>query len=451
MEIDRLDGLLVRGSGIFLTGFLAGCAGVFAVSYWEPSGAAVDETVAGPRTDFLAPLDASIPFGDFRYPHVDSLENVTFIVDPGKDHGVYRSFAATRALSGLVKAGETQLPSGGGTPEYIRGLQTDGDDFIFNTTASLSGRALYYWRAGTLRTIARKGETVLPGDAEPLSDVDYGSLSNGNVLFTAETPKGISLVLQNVDIGENRVLVHSGEPIPGHPGMTFEYFSPQNWINGEDVVFRAARVSDPHADRPDNKEGVRGVYGWFGQMPANPEGFRKADLRTIADWTTPIPGMEGKVFTDFRSTPVDKGLVAFVGSGENCDGVYFYNTNARARGLRVIVDSETELPSLFSGEFRDFGIFPAVIDDCVAFTARGGGDYAGVFLYNASTDTLFVLADNRTPIAGKIVKGFEIAGHFLVRNRFAIAASFSDGTSGVYLATIPAEGFTRMGVPGFRN
>jgi len=66
---------------------------------------------------------------------------------------------------------------------------------------------------------------------------------------------------------------------------------------------------------------------------------------------------------------------------------------------------------------------------------------------HASTDTLFVLADNRTPVDGKAVKGFEIAGHFLVRNRFAITANFEDGLSGVYLATIPAEGFTRMGTP----
>ena len=58
-----------------------------------------------------------------------------------------------------------------------------------------------------------------------------------------------------------------------------------------------------------------------------------------------------------------------------------------------------------------------------------------------------MLAGNRTPLDGKAVKGFEIAGHFLVRNRFAITANFEDGRSGVYLATIPAEGFTRMGAP----
>jgi len=92
-------------------------------------------------------------------------------------------------------------------------------------------------------------------------------------------------------------------------------------------------------------------------------------------------------------------------------------------------------------------MFPTICGDAVVFTGRAG-DFQGVFLYNATTDTLFVLADNRTPIEGKAVKGYEIAGHFLVRNRFAVTANFADGTSGVYLATIPSEGFIRMGAPG---
>lgn len=425
------------------------CTGLHAASYWEISNAEVDETIAGPQAGAtpLTALGSDIPFGDFRYPHVDVLENVTFIVDPGGHHGIYRSDSLTRTLTALVKSDETELPVPGGKPDYIRGLQMDGEDFVFNATDSQGGRGLYLWRNGKLSTLARKGETILPGDTAPLGDVEYGGLSGGYVLYTASNPKGHALVLQNVALGGNRVLLRSGHKIPGRDDAAFEYFSPQNWINGEDIVFRAARVSDPY-DNPNQEEGVRGLYGWFGQMPANPDGFRLSDLRTIADWTTPIPGMEGRKFTDFRSAPVHKGLVAFVGSGKGCTGVYLYNAHARDSKPRVIVDSETTLPSLFPGTFRGFGAFPTVINDCVVFTAAATSGYKGVFLYNASTDTLFVLADNRAPLAGKTVKNFEIAGHFLVRNRFAITATFEDDTSGVYLATIPAEGFTRMGAPG---
>lgn len=438
----------MRALGLLAGGLIVSCVAMQAASYWELSGATVDETIAGPNVaSSLAEVEANIPFGEFRYPHVDYLENVTFIVDPGKNHGIYRSHPITRSLTGLIKSEATALPGSGATADYIRGLQMDGEDFVFNATDSEGGRGLYFWSAGKLQKVARTGDAVLPGGS-PAKDVEYGSLSNRNVLYPVETKDGCALVLQDVDLHKDRVLLQTGAPIPGREGQTFEYFSPQNWLDGEDVVFRAARVSDPHADRPGDPSGVRGVYGWFGQHPANPEAFALSDLQTIADWTTPIPGMAGRTFTDFRSAPVHKGMVTFVGGGDGCEGVYFYDVHARNKDLRVIVDSETAMPSLFAGKFRDFGIFPTLIDDCVVFTARAGDDYAGVFLYDASADTLFVLADNRTPIAGKTVKGFEIASRLMIRNRFALAVYFEDKTSGVYLATIPSEGFTRMGAPG---
>ena len=438
----------MRGMGIFAAGILAGCAGLYGVSFWEESGAVVDETVADAPSVAarLMPLGSQIPFRQFRYPHVDTLENVTFIVDQEEHHGIYRSFAVNRNLSKVVESGATPLPTAGAVVDYIRGLQIDGDDFVFNATDSLGGRGLYFWRAGMLETIARTQETVLPGDSLVLKDVEYGSLSAGNVLFTAETPVGIALVLHDVVQRANRVLLRTGVQIPNRD-VNFEYFSPQNWMDGGDVVFRAARVSDPHRKR-NEKYGVRGIYGWFGQLPGSPHAFALEDLRTIADWSTPIPGMNGRLFTDFRSAPVRHGLVAFVGSGDGCEGVYLYNANAVNKTLRVIVDTETQIPSLFAGPLTDFGIFPTICGDAVVFAARAGGGFAGVFLYNVTTDTLFVLADNRSPIGGKAVSGFEIAGQFLVRNRFAITATFKDGTSGVYLATIPVEGFTRMGAPG---
>jgi hypothetical protein len=428
---------------------MASCAGLGAACYWELSGASVDETIAGPKAagPSLSAVEADMPFGEFRYPQVDFLENVTFIVDLGKNHGIYRSHPVTRTLSQLITSGVTPLTESGAIADYIRGLQTDGEDFVFNATDSQNGRGLYFWGAGKLQKVARTGDKILPGGS-PVKDVEYGSLSGRNVLYSVETKDACAIMMHDLDLRGDRVILKTGVPIPDREGQTFEYFSPQNWMDGEDVVFRAARVSDPHTARSGDPLGVRGLYGWFGQHPANPEGFKLSDLRTIADWTTAIPGLTGKNFTDFRSAPVHKGMVAFVGSGEGSDGVYFYNAHAQNKDVRVIVDSETPMPSLFSGNFRDFGIFPTLIDDCVVFTARAGDDYAGVFLYDASADTLFVLADNRTPIAGKTVKGFEIASHLMIRNRFALAVYFEDKTSGVYLATIPSEGFTRMGAPG---
>jgi hypothetical protein len=57
---------------------------------------------------------------------------------------------------------------------------------------------------------------------------------------------------------------------------------------------------------------------------------------------------------------------------------------------------------------------------------------------------LFSLSDNRQPLEEKKITEFEIAGDFLVGNRFAVTATFDDGSSGVYLATIPKASFRRM-------
>ena len=51
-------------------------------------------------------------------------------------------------------------------------------------------------------------------------------------------------------------------------------------------------------------------------------------------------------------------------------------------------------------------------------------------------------------VDGKQIADFEIAGDFLVRNRFAVTAHFRDRSSGVYLATIPPRSFKRMNAAG---
>jgi len=447
----------MRGLAIFIAPLVLGCAQVFGAAYWAGSGGAVDETVADALSEvasFKAAAASSdeLAKAEFRYPHVDELENVSFIVErPRSVHGIYRSYGINRRLSELVASGSTALPDGS-VASYISGLQTSGLDFVFNAS-SKTGYGFYYWHDGALRTIAGPGTTV---GGESITLAAYGCLADDRVLFTAQTANSYLLAQGPLEGGEPRVLVHSGMPIPGRPGESFQFIALQNWMRGDDLVFRAARAMSPYqaddeAEKKDGKNaaGVRGLYGWFGNSPIDPDSYAMKNLRTIADWTTPVPGLPGRKFTQMHSAPVDKGLVPFVGGVADCEGIYLYDACAKQdRRLRVIADGETKMPGLFAGTFDSFGHYPAVFDGCVAFTATSTDGFAGVFLYNAGTDTLFRLADNRAPIAGKKVTGFEIAGHFLVRNRFAIAVTFEDQSSGVYLATIPVEGFTRMGAPG---
>ena len=87
-----------------------------AASIWTNTGAEIDERVADTQT--LAPIDlmksafAQVPFANFRYPHVDKDQDVTFIADDpvyhggGNHHGVYRSMGKTGELRALMRKGE---------------------------------------------------------------------------------------------------------------------------------------------------------------------------------------------------------------------------------------------------------------------------------------------------------------------------------------------------------
>jgi len=433
-----------RAIGLFAAPLLAGSLSLYGASYWAGPGGTVDETVADspPPASSLEPAANQIPSAEFRYPAVDELENITFIVDPPNSHGIYRSDPLNRRLTELVTSKVTSLPGSGATVDFIRGLVTNGTDFVFNATDSQHGRGLYFWRDGRLRAIARTGDPVAPGSSARFVRIEYGALLGDSVLFSAKADDGGSLLLRDVETGSSRTLVHTGMPVPGRPEAKFDTIAPVNWIDENDLVFRASAVPPPAGG--DGPASPLGIYGWFGCGP----GYPLRDLRTIADGATPIPGLDGRRFTNFHSAPVQNGLVAFVGDGRGSKGVYFSDANAKEKAPRVIVDTETRLPSLFQGTFQDFGWYPSLVGGCVIFTARAGHGYAGVFLYNPGIDKLFRLVDSHQAIGGKTPSGFAIAGEVMVRNRFAIAATFPDGTTGVYLATIPAEGFTRMGAPG---
>jgi hypothetical protein len=158
---------------------LAGVLPLRAVTLWTETGARLDETIADTTTaapaTALQPLLTQVPFSSFRYPHVDAEENVTFIADDPafgsrRHHGIYRSFAATGELQPLVRIGEATVP-GTATPlRWLRGLQMEGSDFVFNATDAERKRGLYHWSNGNLRLIARTGTTKLPGVADELNE-----------------------------------------------------------------------------------------------------------------------------------------------------------------------------------------------------------------------------------------------------------------------------------------
>ncbi len=430
----------------------------WAAEGWVETGAKIDEVVAESGmlapTSALRPLAAEIPFVAFRYPHVDEQQNVTFIADDpaysdgGENHGIYRSLAAGGDLIALVRAGETEVPGAGGARfTYVRGLQTEGvrtERMVFHSGDTGGEWGWYRWEDDAMRTIVRTGETVLPGESGPVTEVGYGNVRGDFVLVEAETDGVETLALFDSESGMIRSLLRADGTVamPGQPGATFRYLSPQNWLDGRDVVFRGARVENPHQGSS-RARGDRGIYGWFDVGLGNPAAFDPAELVRIADWSTEVPLMPDANFTDLDSAPVDEGLVGFAGSGAGFRGVYFYDARAPEPELRVIADTRTGIDSCFPGAFTSFGMYTTVTERRIVFLGYAG-DFVGVFCYQVDQDALYLLADNRSPLEGKTIEDFELSGRFFSGGRFAVTAMFSDDSSGVYLASIPEDSLKLM-------
>ena len=439
---------------VFAVALLA-AAPLGAATRWEAVNADVDETIAdtseSPPSAMMHPLLTDVPFSNFRYPHVDLEENVTFIADDpvyskkAAHHGIYRSIAKPPGeLHALVRKGDVALPGSSYRFVWFRGLQVDGADFVFNATDTAHERGLYYWSGGRVQLIARSHVTILPGVKLPLTDVEYGALSDSRILYNARAGSENLLVLHELRTGEARIVCRTGMPIPGSHGAEFRYISPQNWLDGSNVVFRAADIDEPHRETSD-ASGRRGLFGWFGINWRQPESaFDPARMATLADGETPVPLLPGRRFNDIRSAPVRSGLVAFVAGGTGFTGVYYCDITSERPAVRPVVDTESALAGVFAGNFESFQIFCSVFDKSIVFIGHATNGYVGVFLYRTDHDELFLLCDSRTRIGAKLPVEFEIAGDFLVRNRFAITARFDDDSSGVYLATIPARSFKRL-------
>lgn len=415
---------------------------------WAESGAAIDTVVADTDSTVppaaLTPLNVPVPFKGFRYPHVDAAQNVTVIADdfvsaPGAaHHGIYRSSAADGSFKPLVSANDF-FPGTDHQLTLLRGLQTDenGVDFVFNATSD-HDRALFLWSKGVRTTIASMGQPALPGGTGPLTDVHWGAMSGGRILFTAWEKAGPLLAVHDLATGVDRVLLRHSDAIPGHPDELFASIANQNWIDSTSVVFRGG-VSDGNVMTKANG-GRCGVYGWFNIRWDDPSSFDLSKLVTIADTDTPPPGREDSRFSAFWSAPTLDGFTAFRADGSRGSGLY---CSKNSGPLQLIVDTETEMAGLFKGPVTSIGIWTATVKDGVVFVARAEKGFTGVFLYRMKEDAIYLLADNRTPIDGKRVGSFEVGSHPLVGQRFAVTANFGVNAAGVYLATIPAKAFKR--------
>ncbi len=154
----------------------------------------------------------------------------------------------------------------------------------------------------------------------------------------------------------------------------------------------------------------------------------------VADTDTAIPGGTGN-FTFFTDTSIDGGEVAFSGASGDLSqqGVY---TDVGG-SLRVVADLNTAIP----GGTGNFDIFtnPSIDGGDVAFSGFGfgsGSDFEGG-LYVEVGGMLFEVIAAGDTLDGKTVEVIGSGEESLSGDQVAFFAGFTDGTEGIFIATIP--------------
>ena len=270
---------------------------------------------------------------------------------------------------------------------------------------------IYIGNGGPL-TIVVDYLTKMPDSTEAFSLFSGKfSLDNGNVVFPSLNPFGLEGIYARIG-GSLGVIADENTLIPGESD-TFDRpagggqaaFLDEVDIDGEDVVF---------VGRGKEQEGIYTSIG--------------GSLNIVADKNTQIPGRSGN-FSRFRWPSIDNGYVAFFALG---GGIV---TNIGG-SLNVIVDRTTLIPGQpFS--FYNMG-FISLDAGNVAFLGSACAlcGYGGIFVH--TNGSVIKVIDNHDLLEGKTTSSLSIGQQGLSGDQIVFHASFTDGTQGIFVATVDA-------------
>jgi uncharacterized delta-60 repeat protein len=180
--------------------------------------------------------------------------------------------------------------------------------------------------------------------------------------------------------------------------------------------------------------GQQGVYACDRTIPTDP-------CTRVADRTTAIPGGTG-TFTGFTNVALalDFGaaerppIALFVGGGAGQQGVYSCDLSIPTDPCTPVATLATPIPG-GTGTFTGFGAVSTSRTHS-AFLGQGASGQAGIYV--ASTLQKVVAVGD--PLAGRTVAALRFSRDGLDANRLAFNATFTDGTEGVFVATLALVG-----------
>jgi hypothetical protein len=199
------------------------------------------------------------------------------------------------------------------------------------------------------------------------------------------------------------VIANFGTPVPGGSG-SFTSLGAFPGVSATTVAFEGGGSTSS------------GVYTGTGGA-----------LTKVADTSTAIPGGSLGNFTAFGTSEAIAGAtVAFRGSGSSSIGIY----TATGGALTTIADTNTAIPG-FTGNFTNLGISPSLSGSTLAFFGRGSPSFVGV--YTGSGGAITAVADTNTAVPGG-------SGNFTTFGNPSVAGSLvafngtdSSNHTGIYL------------------
>ena len=330
--------------------------------------------------------------------------NVAFL-GGGSDgqEGIY--FSSDGVLSRVV---DRNTPVPGGTLGNF-------DSFL---TLALSSSGVSFWggpgnlndgiytSAGGTVSLVASANTPVPGGGGPFAQVGFGVARSGNDVVFSATPGGIdSRGIYLSTAGSLNRVADTTLPIPEGVGNFEDMFLGD--LSAASVVFFAT-----------GQNFQSGIYlGKAGTVSA------------IADTSTPVPGGPG-AFIFFGASPSISGNnIAFLGlDGSSDPGVYL----SSGGNLQLIAGTNTPLPG-GAGNFTLFTNGLSVSGSNVAFVA--GDAQKGIYaLMGGSLRKVIAIGD---PLDGKTISGLGFGPRGLEGSQVLVSASFTDASTGVFLATLP--------------
>jgi hypothetical protein len=374
--------------------------------------------------------DGTGAFTSLGNPSIDNGRVVFVGNGAGGQTGIYEYYGGK--LTMRVNQ-NTSIPGGTGGFTKFDIPSLDGADIAFQANGASKQTGVYLQYDGTLVKIVDT-KTQVPGTKVNFTGLPTSyaailggeaSLDNRVVSFTSTT--GIYLGSETEIVPIATQAPASSTPIPGQPSSfnTFDFDLSPSYSDGA-LVF-GARYDDPNS-----KFFTDGLYRW-----TDATGIQK-----IIDQNSVLPGQVAPI-DHFLATPFSDGessyfnLVSLDGNVDKSslglitwEGVFRHNSG----GLTRII-SPADVQFAFEGNIPGVVLFSAVEDDRFVFPARNND------LWTFKDGALVRIAAPGDILHGKVVDRLKFDGNrsreFLSGDQIAVTLDFTDGSSGIYIATIP--------------